>query len=185
MVQRAHRAARGSPHDGTVPRDRRAQAREDAAKLAEAKYRSIFENSVEGIFQTSLSGHYLNANKALAGIYGYDSPEQLIASLPNIADQLYVQEGRRDDFIRLVQRKGVVSEFESQVRRHDGKVIWISENARAVRGEGGEVLFYEGTVVDITARKEAEESLRTARADLETRVQERTRELARANRGAP
>ncbi len=101
--------------------------------------------------------------------------------LPNIGDQLYVRSGRRDDFIKTVRRRGVVSEFESQVRRRDGKVIWISENARAVRGEGGEVLFYEGTVVDITARKEAEESLRRAQAELETRVLERTRELALSN----
>lgn len=154
---------------------------EAAARLAEAKFRSIFENSVEGIFQTSLGGHYLSANQALATIYGYASPAELIELLPNIGDQLYVQPGRRDDFIKTVQRRGVVSEFESQVRRHDGKVIWISENARAVRGEGGEVLFYEGTVVDITARKEAEESLRRVQAELESRVLERTRELAHSN----
>ena len=154
---------------------------EAAARVAEGKYRSIFENSVEGIFQTSLSGCYLNANRSLAAIYGYGSPEQLITALPNIADQLYVQSGRRNDFIRLVQRDGVVSEFESQVRRSDGKIIWICENARAVRGQNGEVLFYEGTVVDISARKEAEESLRAARAELEMRVEERTRELALSN----
>ncbi len=135
---------------------------EEAARIAEAKFRSIVENTVEGIFQTSLDGHYLSANAALARIYAYDSPEELIACLPNIADQLYVQPGRRNDFTRMVQRVGVVSGFESQVRRHDGTVIWISENARAVRGPSSEVLYYEGTVIDITARKVAEESLRRA-----------------------
>ena len=154
---------------------------EEAARIAEAKFRSIVENTVEGIFQTSLDGHYLSANAALARIYAYDSPEELIECLPNIADQLYVQPGRRNDFTRLVQREGVVSGFESQVRRHDGTVIWISENARAVRGPSSEVLYYEGTVIDITARKVAEESLRRARAELETRVQERTAELALSN----
>jgi PAS domain S-box-containing protein len=154
---------------------------EEAARIAEAKFRSIVENTVEGIFQTSLGGRYLSANAALARIYGYDSPEKLIACLPNIADQLYVQPGRRNDFIRMVQRDGVVSGFESQVRRQDGTVIWISENARAVRGPTSEVLYYEGTVIDITARKVAEESLRRARAELETRVRERTAELALSN----
>jgi PAS domain S-box-containing protein len=154
---------------------------EEAARIAEAKFRSIVENTVEGIFQTSLDGHYLSANAALARIYAYDSPEELIACLPNIADQLYVQSGRRNDFIRKVQRDGVVSGFESKVRRHDGTVIWISENARAVRGPSSEVLYYEGTVIDITARKVAEESLWRARAELETRVQERTGELALSN----
>ena len=154
---------------------------EEAARIAEAKYRSIVENTVEGIFQTSLGGHYLSANAALARIYAYDSPEKLIACLPNIADQLYIQRGRRNDFIRKVQRDGVVSGFESQVRRHDGTVIWISENARAVRGPTSEVLYYEGTVIDITARKVAEESLRRAQAELETRVEARTAELALSN----
>ena len=154
---------------------------EEAARIAEARFRSIVENTVEGIFQTSLDGHYLSANAALARIYAYDSPEKLIACLPNIADQLYVQPGRRNDFIQLVQRNGVVSGFESEVRRHDGTVIWISENARAVRGPSSEVLYYEGTVIDITARKVAEESLLCARAELESRVTERTGELALSN----
>jgi PAS domain S-box-containing protein len=154
---------------------------EEAAHIAEAKYRGIVENTIEGIFQTSLEGHYLSANPALARIYGYASPKELIARLPNIANQLYVQPGRRDEFIHQVQRDGIVSGFESKVRRHDGTVIWISENARAVRGALGQVLYYEGTVIDITARKEAEESLRRARAELETRVQERTRELGLSN----
>jgi PAS domain S-box-containing protein len=154
---------------------------EEAARIAEAKFRSIVENTVEGIFQTSLDGHYLSANAALARIYAYGSPEELIDCLPNIADQLYVQPGRRNDFIRNVQRNGVVSGFESKVRRHDGTVIWISENARAVRGPSSEVLYYEGTVIDITPRKVAEESLQRARAELETRVQERTAELALSN----
>ncbi|HET6249529.1 MAG TPA: CHASE domain-containing protein [Tepidisphaeraceae bacterium] len=154
---------------------------EETARLAEANYREIFENSVEGIFQTTPDGHYLRANRALARVYGYETPEELIAHLADIAVQLYVQPGRRAEFIEQIQRHGFVSDFESQVRRRDGSITWISENARAVRGAGGEVLFYEGMVVDITARKQAEESLRRAREELEERVRERTAELARSN----
>jgi PAS domain S-box-containing protein len=154
---------------------------EYAARVAEANYREIFENSVEGIFQTTPDGHYLRANRALARVYGYETPEQLIAHLADIAVQLYVKGGRREEFIEQVQRFGFVSDFESQVRRRDGSITWISENARTVRDGNGNVLHYEGMVVDIRARKEAAESLRRAREELEERVRERTAELARSN----
>ncbi|MBL1175745.1 MAG: PAS domain S-box protein [Pantanalinema sp. GBBB05] len=140
-----------------------AQARlraEKALQEAEEKYRSIFENAVEGIFQTTFDGHYLSANPALARIYGYDSPLDLFSRLHNIAQQLYVDPQRRAEFIRLIQIQGEVSVFESQVYRKDGSVIWISENARAVRDERGGLLYYEGIVQDITARKQAEIALR-------------------------
>ena len=103
---------------------------EDAARLAEARYRSIFENSIEGIFQTSPEGKYLSANRSLAQIYGYESTDELILDLTNIAGQLYVEPGRREDFVRQIHAAGAVSDFESQVYRKDGRVIWISENAR-------------------------------------------------------
>jgi PAS domain S-box-containing protein len=151
---------------------------EQTARIAEAKFRSIVENSVEGIFQTSADGRYLSANRALARIYGYDSPDEVIERLGNIADQLYVEPGRRDEFIRQIQQNEEVSGFESRVRQRDGSIIWISENARVVRKPSDdEMLFYEGTVIDITARKLAEQVLRKAHNDLEQRVEERTREL--------
>jgi PAS domain S-box-containing protein len=154
---------------------------EEAARIAEANYRGIFENAVEGIFQTTLGGHYIRANRALARIYGYDSPKELMYHLGNIAAQLYVDTRRRSDFSDQVQRRGVVSDFESQVFRRDGSIIWISENARAVCDTDGKVLFYEGMVIDITARKQAEDSLLRARQELEQRVLERTGELAQSN----
>lgn len=140
-----------------------AQARlraEKALQEAEEKYRSIFENAVEGIFQTTFDGHFVSANLALARIYGYDSPLDLFSSLRNIAKQLYVEPQRRTEFIRLIQAQGEVVAFESQVYRKDGSVIWISENARAVRDQRGQLLYYEGIVQDITARKQAELALR-------------------------
>ena len=95
-------------------------------RRAGEKYRDIFDNVVEGIFQTTKDGRYLSANRMLAQIYGYDSPEQLTADLEDISRQLYVEPGRREEFIRLMQEHGVLTNFESQVRRRDGSVIWIS-----------------------------------------------------------
>lgn len=137
----------------------------EALRLAEQKYRSIFEHATEGIFQTSLDGHYLSANPALARIYGYSSPDELLTALVDISRQLYVQPDRRAEFIRAMRDNGKVAAFESQVYRRDGSIIWISENARAVRDElTGEVLYYEGMVQDITARKQAEEARLRAEA---------------------
>jgi PAS domain S-box-containing protein len=136
------------------------QRTEAALRAAEGKYRSIFENAGEGIFQTTADGHYLAANPALARIYGFGSSEELIAYFTNVADELYVDPNRRADFVRLLEQDDVISMFESQVYRPDGSVIWISENARAVRDAEGKLLYYEGTVEDITERKRAEETLR-------------------------
>ena len=131
----------------------------EALRRAEQKYRSIFENATEGIFQTTPDGHYLSANPALARMYGYDSPEELLAALTDISRQLYVQPGRRAEFTLAMQQYEKVLEFESQIYRRDGSIIWISENARAVHDEvTGELLYYEGMVQDITRRKSAEEA---------------------------
>jgi len=138
------------------------QRAEAALRQAEHQYRTIFENAVEGIFQTTSDGRYLNANPALAEILGYASPEELIAHLTDIGCQLYVDPHRRAEFIHLVQQHNIVSEFESQVYCKDGRMIWISENARAVYDSSGVLLYYEGFVEDITERKQAEEDIRKA-----------------------
>jgi len=137
--------------------------RMDMALLeAEEKYHSVFDHLVEGIFQTTPEGRYLMANAALARIYGYSSPEELIQSLTDIARSLYVEEGRREEFIRLMQERDTITGFESPIYRKDGSVIWISENCRAVRDARGRLLYYEGTVEDITQRRQAEERLRNS-----------------------
>lgn len=135
------------------------RATEERLLLAERKYRSIFENAVEGIFQTTEDGKYIDANPSLARIYGYSSAEELQEQLTNVGAQLYVEPRQRDEFIAQMRKFKSVSNFESQVRRKDGTVIWISENARAVYDEHGKLLYYEGTVEDITGRKVAEEQL--------------------------
>ncbi|MBD2088844.1 PAS domain S-box protein [Microcoleus sp. FACHB-1515] len=132
---------------------------EDALRAAEEKYRSIFENAVTGIFQTTPDGRYLSANPALARIYSYASPQALIEQLTQIDRQLYVDPARRQQFIDRMQTQGRVVDFESQVYRQDGSVIWISENAIAVHDETGALLYYEGTVENITDRKRTEEAL--------------------------
>jgi len=118
----------------------------------ELRYRSIFENSVVGMFQSTENGRYLAANQALATLYRYPGPEALISSLADIATGLYVDQRRRSDFKRLIQRDGRVSDFESEVICRDGSRIWISENAHAVCAPDGALLYYEGTVEDITER---------------------------------
>ncbi|MEG4532019.1 EAL domain-containing protein [Microcoleus sp. D2_18a_D3] len=132
---------------------------EFALQQAEEKYRSIFENAIEGIFQTTPDGRYLSANPALARIYGYESAAELIANIQDIDRQLYLDPIRRVEFLRAIEKQGFVSEFESQVYRADGTTIWVSENGRAVRDPDGNLLYYEGTVEDITLRKIAEDKL--------------------------
>ncbi|MEG4044420.1 PAS domain S-box protein [Microcoleus sp. Pol17_C1] len=135
---------------------------QSALRQAEQKYRSIFENAVEGIFQRTPEGHFLSVNPALARIYGYATPEELTSNLTNIRQQAYVNPQQGDKFMRVMEEFGEVSGFESQVYRVDGKVIWISESARAVCDADGKVLYYEGSVEDISDRKVFESALQLA-----------------------
>ena len=137
-----------------------------ALRNAERRYRSLFDNAIEGIFRTSPDGRYLDANPALARIYGFDSPLELMNTLSDIGSQLYVDPAQRPIFIDTMRRLGSVSGFESQVRRRDGRLIWISENARAVHDDSGRLVCYEGTVEDVTELREYKERIeRQARLD--------------------
>jgi PAS domain S-box-containing protein len=136
---------------------------EDKLRKAEQKYRDIFEQAVEGIFQSTPEGTYIEANPALARIYGYKTTEALLESLTNIQQQLYVDPSRREEFARLMNEDGEIHEFESEIYRKDGKKIWISETARSVKDEEGKILYYEGVVEDISERKQAEAALQYAR----------------------
>ena len=136
---------------------------EEDLRDAEEKYRSIFENAIEGIFQTTPEGSYMSVNPALVRILGYDSTDELTSQVTHIAKQLYVRPERRTEFATLIQLHGSVTDFESEVHRKDKSIIWISEQARAVRDMDGKLLYYEGTVEDITAGREAREAIKTAR----------------------
>src|SRR5919106_1073088 len=140
--------------DAEVRRERR---------QAEEKYRLIFENAVEGIFQTTVDGRFLTANPAMARILGYASPEELLGAISNIRDQLYVEPSRRDEFYQLALRDGLVSGFELKMYRKDKTLVWASANARAIYDADGSISGYEGTLEDITERKRAEEALREIR----------------------
>jgi diguanylate cyclase (GGDEF)-like protein/PAS domain S-box-containing protein len=141
-------AIEGFIHDVTSRKEA-----EHGLREAERRYRGLFDNALEGIFRTTLEGRYLSANPALANIYGFESPEELIATLQNIGSQLYVDPQRRQEFMRIITSRGSVSGFESQVYRKSGEVIWISENARLIVEDDGRPQGYEGTVEDITDRK--------------------------------
>ncbi len=133
---------------------------QDALRLAEEKYRGIFENAVEGIFQTTAGGKLVTANPMMARIFGYESPEEMIEAIRDLKEQLYVEPMRRAEFVRRMRQDGRVLDFETQFYRKDGAVIWTSTNARAVRGDSGEIVGFEGSVEDITDRKRAESKLR-------------------------
>jgi len=130
---------------------------EEALSQAKEKYRQIFEEAVIGIYQTTPDGRVLSANPALARLFGYDSPEELMAGRTDVAGQGYVDPGARELFKRLVEEKGSVRGLEYQAYRKDGSKMWLLENARVVRDTSGATLYYEGTVANITDRKAAEE----------------------------
>ncbi len=134
---------------------------EEALRKTEEKYRSIFEYAVEGIFQSTPEGRYISANPAMARMFGYESPEELMADIADIKTQIYLDPQHRAEFQRLMARDGFVKDFEYQIYRKDGRTLLISENARAVRNEQGDILYYEGFMQDISERKEAEALSRT------------------------
>jgi PAS domain S-box-containing protein len=144
------------------------KAMEEAVRQAEEKYRDIFENAVEGMFQSTTSGRYLSANSALARMFGYSSPEELVRSVTDIAREIFVDQDSRRELIRLVELQGAVKGFEYELCRKDGSTIWVSESMRAVRNEQGETLYYEGTKEDITERKRAEEELQRTLGQVRT-----------------
>jgi len=131
----------------------------EALRVAEAKYRSIFEKATEGIFQTTPEGRFRIANPALVDMLGYASPEELIASVSDIPRQVYVKPERRRELTRRLELQGFVRGFEFELYHKDGSIIWVSVNAHAVRDASGTVLYYEGTIQDITKRKRAEDAL--------------------------
>jgi PAS domain S-box-containing protein len=132
-------------------------------RLAEESYRKLFEGSVDGIYVTTPAGELLNANPALAQMMGYDTPKDLILEIGNITKSVYVRPEARAEYQRLMQRDGMVREFEYQVHQRGGAILWLSDSATAVRDGDGEIVRYEGTVRDITDQKRAEEAIAEGR----------------------
>ncbi|MEO6841267.1 MAG: PAS domain S-box protein [Bradyrhizobium sp.] len=132
-------------------------------RLAEESYRKLFEGSVDGIYVTTPAGALLNANPALARMMGYETPEELIGGVRDISNTIYVDPHAREQYRALMERHGMVREFEYQVRQRGGAILWISDSATIVRDEAGVVVRYEGTIRDITDQKRAEDAIAEGR----------------------
>lgn len=150
---------------------------EEALRRAERNYRDIFENAVEGIFQSTPDGRFRAANPSMARLLGYDDPESLVNDVRNIGADCYADPGERRALLGLLAARGVVSGFEARFKRKDGEMIWLSVSARNVRGRDGELLYIEGSCLDVTERKLAEENLAAMNRHLEELVEERTEDL--------
>ncbi|MCX5848534.1 MAG: PAS domain S-box protein [Deltaproteobacteria bacterium] len=132
---------------------------EEALKKSEAKYRNIFENAMEGIYQSTTDGRFITVNVAFARMAGYNSPEELIETIKDIGTQLYVHPEDRDRFLEIRAKKGSVEGFETEFYKKNGSTFWVVINARAVKDEQGKILYTEGLIEDITLRKHAEKKL--------------------------
>jgi PAS domain S-box-containing protein len=157
----AHKTPGGAvEYFSTVARDISERKRADEAlRQAEEKYRSIFENAVEGIFQSTLSGRIMTANRAMARILGYDSPAELTAAFSDDGSHLHVQPEQHAAFIQLLEQRGEAQGIEIQLYRKDGSSIWVSLSARAIQNSAGELIHYEGILEDISERKRLQQQL--------------------------
>jgi PAS domain S-box-containing protein/putative nucleotidyltransferase with HDIG domain len=130
---------------------------EIALSESERKYRDIFENAAEGIFQSSQKRRFLDVNPSLARIMGFDSPQDMISSISDISRQLYVVAEDRKDINRTLREQHIVVGYETQFYKKDRSVMWGSLTVRAVHDKMGHLSYYEGTILEITKRKQAEE----------------------------
>jgi len=130
------------------------------AEQAVKQYRDIYENAVAGIFQTTPEGRLLSANPAMARLLGYETPDELMQFVINVGEHLYVHPADRSRFLGLMSQEGTVCAFETQFRRRDNAILWVSLCARLERDDAGDALYFEGTLEDITERRQAEEALR-------------------------
>lgn len=157
---------------------------EQFLRKAEEKYREIFEGALEGIFETSPEGRPLTANDSVARILGYDSPEEIMAGVQDLAAQVWMDPGDRAAYLRTLEETGVALHHECRLRRKDGTAVWASVSTRRVSGPDGRTLHYSGFLEDISERKRAQGELERHRARLEDLVRERTEELVVARERA-
>jgi len=148
-----------------------ARRTEAALRESEERYRKLFEQAIEGIYESSPGGRFWAVNSAFAAMLGYPDARDLLALEPPAIADLYVQPERRSEFLAQIGAGEVLRGFESEVRRRDGSTFWISENVRAVR-EGGRIVRVHGFVTDVTARKQAERLLREGETRFRTLFEE-------------
>lgn len=151
-------------------------------KRAEQEYRGIFDNAVEGIYRTTPEGRFVDVNPAAAKIFGYDTPEEIIANIKNIGAQIYVNPKDRKEFMSLLQKSKYVKNFEVPFYKKGGQIVWVSLNARTILNENGDLKFIEGFINDVTVRKQAtdilieqEEQLRLENILLRSKMRDRYR----------
>jgi len=137
-------------------------------KLAEEKYRNIFDNAMDGIFQSTVGGRFIRVNPAMARMYGYQSPEEMVDTITDISTQVYVDPHARSELRRRLADGEKLTGFETLDYRKDGTTFWTSMNVQTVHDEAGNILRYEGTVEDITDRKADSENLRERQHFIET-----------------
>jgi two-component system, cell cycle sensor histidine kinase and response regulator CckA len=137
-----------------------AKRAEETLRIAEQKYRTIFENAIEGIYQATPQGRYTSANPALAQMFGFDSPEEFMEARTDVRNEQYVSPEMHEEFVSLMRRQGMVKNFEYRAYRRDKKIIWVSENAHVIRDGEGRILQFEGTIQDISEQRELEQQLR-------------------------
>ena len=143
---------------------------QESLRIAEEKYRGIFENALEGIYQSTPDGRYISVNPAMARIYDYASPELMIASVNSISSQVYVDPQRREEFKLKLQQDREVKNWQDRVYRRDGSIIWVEEDTRAVYDSQRNLLYYEGLVRDISDRKRQEEQLKQQLQELKIEI---------------
>jgi PAS domain S-box-containing protein/putative nucleotidyltransferase with HDIG domain len=131
----------------------------DTLKRAEQNFSDLFEAATEGIFRSTPQGRYVNVNMAMAHLFGYASPAEMLEQVTDINTQIYLSAEDHRQFTEALERNNVVERFEARNLRKDGSVIWTSTNARTARDKNGQVLYYEGFVTDITKQKSAENAL--------------------------
>lgn len=163
-------------------RERKLQVMNNTLQEAEEKYRGIFENAVEGIFQCTPEGEMLNANPAMARFFGYDSVKEFLLRTRNVKGLMFLDGERGDMFLDAVTNEGEIIRFEAQYRRKDGSIVWGSINARTVHDRDGNIVSIEGILEDTTDRKKAEEELADLNRHLEQLVRNRTEDLVRKAR---
>ncbi|MCG2733981.1 PAS domain S-box protein [Pseudodesulfovibrio aespoeensis] len=127
---------------------------------SERNYRNLFENSVEGLYQSTPQGRFVSVNPALVRLTGYDSPQEFMDAITDITTQFYYDPKDRDRLVQALIQHGEVRQFEILIRRKGGGTLWVSINSRLSRGLGNEPELFEGSIIDITGRKRVEEALR-------------------------
>jgi PAS domain S-box-containing protein len=149
--------------------------------IAEKKYRSIFENAVEGIFQVSPIGQLINANPAAASIMGFTSPTEMQQELVQVRDWVQCSQHAWLKLISRLIKNGAIFNHQLQVRRKTGEIIWLAVNVRLISDESGNMQYLDGLLEDITLRKKADEQLRQNQEFLEQLVYERTKKYQEIN----